>query len=151
MQNTTGEYQESSRKSRFGIRSITFGKGNLRTSCFGKRILRKLSKIVGMYGIYIKKDWSECFKTKLWGKTAKIEKNLRNRTWCDACWLRFGHWAYLITSITSHHNKKSTNASGKLESSNDTHQAKWQDLNQEHLPTRSTFLESQHISVRYIR
>ena len=74
-----GEYQESSRKSRFGVRSITLGKGNLRTSCFGKRILRKLSKIVGMNRIYIKKDWSECLKTKLQGKTVKIEKNLGNR------------------------------------------------------------------------
>ena len=74
-----GEYQESSRKLQFSVRNIMFGKGNLRTSCFGKRILRKLSKIVGMYGIYIKKDWSERLKTKLREKTAKIEKNLRNR------------------------------------------------------------------------
>ena len=29
--------------------------------------------------------------------------------------------------------------------------AKWQDLDQERLPTRSTFLESQHISAKYIR
>ena len=40
------EHQESSRKSWFGIRSITFGKGNLKEVWyFGKRILRKLSKI----------------------------------------------------------------------------------------------------------
>ena len=41
------KYQESSQKSRFGVRSITFGKGNLKEErCFGKRILRKLSRIV---------------------------------------------------------------------------------------------------------
>ena len=41
----------------------------------------------------------------------------------------------------------------KRESANDTHQptAKWQDLNQECPLTRSTFLESQHISAKYIR
>ena len=41
-------------------------------------------------------------------ETAKIEKNLGNRAWCDACWLWFGLWGYLVTTITSHHNKKST-------------------------------------------
>ena len=29
--------------------------------------------------------------------------------------------------------------------------AQWQDLNQEHLPTRRMCLESQHILVKYIR
>ena len=46
MQDKTSEHQESSRESRFGIRSITFGKGNLKeVQYFGKQILRKLSKI----------------------------------------------------------------------------------------------------------
>ena len=46
MQDKMSKYQESSQKSQFGIRSIMFGKGNLKEALyFGKRILRKLSKI----------------------------------------------------------------------------------------------------------
>ena len=47
-------------------------------------------------------------KKKNYKETAKIEKNLGNRVWRDACWLRFGLWGYLVTTITSHHSKKST-------------------------------------------
>ena len=47
MQDETSEHQESSRKLRFGVRSNTFGKGNLKEVWyFGKRILRKLSEIM---------------------------------------------------------------------------------------------------------
>ena len=47
MQDETSEHQQSSRKSQFGVRSIMFGKGNLKEVWFfGERILRKLSKIV---------------------------------------------------------------------------------------------------------
>ena len=105
----------------------------------------------------------------------KIEKNLGNRAWCDVCWLRFGLWGYLVTTITSHHNKKSTKlitvsladstddctgihtgndaslGSEKVPTTPTTPTAKRQDLDQERLPTRNTSLESQHILAKYIR
>ena len=61
------EYEESSRKSRFFVRSIKFGKGNLKEDrCFSKRILRKLSKITETVGeTMLRKDLSAHLKTKL--------------------------------------------------------------------------------------
>ena len=37
--------------------------------------------------------------------TANTENILETRVWSDACWLRFGLWGYLVTTITSHHSK----------------------------------------------
>ena len=50
--------------------------------------------------------WSS--KLKIMYTTAKTEKIRWTRALCDACWLRFGLWGYLITTITSHHSKKGT-------------------------------------------
>ena len=63
-----------------------FGKGNLKeVQYFGKRILRKLSKIAEKVWKLRQEGLEGTFEDKLRGKSAKIEKNLGNRTCRDAC------------------------------------------------------------------
>ena len=171
----TGEYQERSQESWFGVKSIKFGKGNLKKiTVSASEYWENSQKPQKMYRNYVKKDLNAHLKTKLQGETANVEKNFRNRVWCDACWLWFGTLSIISspqssaittrkvpdslrclwhksTEIVWESTWEMMNA-WKQESANDTTStAQRQDLDKETSTDQEHNLESQHISAKYIR
>ena len=62
----TSDYQEHSQESRFGVKSIKFGKGNLKKITVWLANVGKTLKNSGKCTEnYVKKDLNACLKTKL--------------------------------------------------------------------------------------